>query len=580
MLRVCPSIGSGAATSATGLSTLRRKPAIVLGLMAAMLAASMVFLALPATLHAGNSDEFVWPLLSVLLTYRPFALSLGLACVLPTLLLPRRLALLWAAGCSAVALYLWAYGTFVVYDFGLIDGRNWRIQPHPAGMAVEALLVVAALIAAFVVARRNPGAVAGALSVLVLGNGLSAASAIHADSRTPPPSMELSSLYRFSEEKNVLVVLLDSMQSDIFEEVVRENPDLEGALEGFTFYADTAGVAPSTYLTMPAIHSGLVYDGASSMRGYFEEGVRRKSFLNELSRKGYESVLVNPTSGLCPERVRVCATDTEVLGGGSSASLVRDAASLLDLVLLRVAPLGLKRSVYNEGRWRLAPLVEDPRLAHHVVRGNNLLGGLAAKLSAARRAPTAKFLHLFGTHLPMVLDQRCVFRAETVRWSRDNYKVQVGCSLEAFRALLAALRREGVYDSTAIALLADHGTGMESARVAPEASAPVNPMIVGLANPTLAFKPMNAKGQFRRSNDLVSIADVSAIICEDVGDCVGRRRAPGAGRAYGSFVWRQSYIKEDHIPGIVGYEIRGSLFDTRNWHRIDDSQVGSRGGSP
>ena len=102
----------------------------------------------------------------------------------------------------------------------------------------------------------------------------------------------------------------------------------------------------------------------------------------------------------------------------------------------------LKPSVYNHGRWRIAPLAQDSRLAHHVVRGNNVLRELATNLSAADQPPTAKFLHLFGTHLPIALDERCVFTGETVRWSRANYKVQVGCSLDALRAVLGALRRE------------------------------------------------------------------------------------------------------------------------------------------
>jgi arylsulfatase A-like enzyme len=172
--------------------------------------------------------------------------------------------------------------------------------------------------------------------------------------------------------------------------------------------------------------------------------------------------------------------------------------------------------------------------------------------------------------LPIVLDERCVFTGETARWSRANYKVQIGCSLDALRAVLGALRREGAYDNTVIVLMADHGTpGMVSARVGSEGSGRINGSMIGLANPTLAVKPFNAKGKFRRARELVSVADVSTIICESVGDCVGRRRAPRVGRVYNSFAWSQSYIKQDRIPEIVGYEISGTMFESRNWRRID-----------
>ena len=177
-------------------------------------------------------------------------------------------------------------------------------------MAVRATLAVAGVVMAFVVARRSPGAVAVGLLVLALGDALSAVRAVQADTRPPRPSRDASALFRFSTTKNVLVVLLDSLQSDIFDEVVRENPDLEDALDGFTLYVDTAGVAPSTYLSMPAIHSGLEYDRTSSLRAYGQEGVIRGSFLNALSHNGYEAAVVNPHAGLCPENVKVCATDT------------------------------------------------------------------------------------------------------------------------------------------------------------------------------------------------------------------------------------------------------------------------------
>jgi hypothetical protein len=287
---------------------------------------------------------------------------------------------------------------------------------------------------------------------------------------------------------------------------------------------------------------------------------------------------VNAPSGVCPEKVRLCVRDTEVLGG-KAASLRREAAILLDLTLLRIAPLGLKRSVYDDGRWRVAPLTRDERLAHFVVTGNNVLRELGARLDAAPRPPTAKFLHLFGTHLPMVLDDRCAFTGETVRWSRAAYATQVRCALEALREVLVALRRNGVYDNTTIVLLADHGTpGMASARVGPQPADVDWKYQIGIANPTLAVKPAGAKGRLRRSDQPASIADVAAIVCEAAGLCAGRRRDPGASRVYNSFVWSQSYVKLDRIPDITGYEIRGSLFERASWHRIEQPGGGGTEG--
>ena len=218
--------------------------------------------------------------------------------------------------------------------------------------------------------------------------------------------------------------------------------------------------------------------------------------------------------------------------------------------------------------------MQDSRLVHPVVEGFNLQRELAARLSAADRPPTVKFLHLFDTHLPMVLDERCAFTGETVRWSRANYKVQVGCSLEAFRAVLGALRRAGVYDNTAIVLLGDHGTpGMVSTRVVPGGPGPVNGSVIGLANPALAVKPIDGRGAFRALHRAPERR-------RRPGDRLRERRglcraAEGSRGEPNAQLLRVERVPPEARPHPLDrrYAITGSLFDSRNWRRIDPAPV-------
>lgn len=541
-------------------------------LASSFLFCSVVFIALPASLYGGNADEFSWPISHIILSYWPLVLGTLLIILLSMVILPSTLRLAWAAGCAALALYVWIYGSFVIHDFGAIDGDRWVIKSPRVRATAEIVMAITGIVVAFLVARARPALVSGIITLVALGNVASVLPVMSADERTAPTTRDASSLYAFSAQKNVLVVLLDALQSDIFEEVLNENAELAKMLDGFTFFPDTAGVAPTTYLTIPALHSGLVYDRKMSPKAYYQAGVVQGSFLNELARGGYNTAIINPVTGACPRDVGLCITDTDVLGGGGNASLDKDRSTILDLVLLRLTPLPFKRDVYNEGKWRIAPLMQDPRLTHFVLRGNALLAELATKLTTTSEQPTAKFLHLFGTHLPIVLDQDCQYRAETLELTRGNYKLQVRCSLNALELVLSAMKTHGIYDRAAIVLLADHGTArMTSERVLnPQPSDLVSPALIGPANPTLAIKPPNARGAMKKSDDLLSIADVPSILCDAIGDCHVAARPREAARVYNFWRYDRKHLGKDRIPGIVGYEISGPLFNSESWRRIEE----------
>ncbi|HEY8382295.1 MAG TPA: sulfatase-like hydrolase/transferase [Microvirga sp.] len=550
---------------------VRDRAALILSLSAGTLASAVVFLALPTTLFEGNRAEFKRDLLDIVLTFALPALILILSAILPALMLPRRLSIWWASAMAATALYLWAYGSFVVYDFGLLDGQAFVIAASKAQMIAEVVCIAVLVVATLFVARTKPELTAGLLAVLTAGNIAVAATPLLNRDTERPAVKRYDELYQFSKEKNVLVILLDAMQSDIFDEIVASDEALRETLTGFTFFTDTAGVAPTTFLSMPAIHSGLEYDRVTAIPAYSREAIEQQSFLNQLARNGYVTTLINPIGGLCPRDIKLCVDDTDVLGG-SSMALRQNATTLLDLTLLRVAPLALKPAVYNKGQWTISRLVQEPVLAHFVLRGNALLMDLARNMTTVQ-VPTAKFLHLFGTHLPIVLDDQCVYRAEKITHSRDAYKAQVACSLAALRTLLTTMKQQGFYDNSAIVIMADHGTAnMPHARAVNAASRPINARKIGQASPTFAVKPYNATQAFSRSDDPISIADAGAILCGMIKDCHVERPGPNRPRTFNNYTYSRKILGKDFVPDLIGYEITGPLVDGNNWRPLPATQ--------
>src|SRR5262249_41791582 len=157
----------------------------------------------------------------------------------------------------------------------------------------------------------------------------------------------------FSPIENVLVVLLDGLQADVADAVLRNTPPLAEAFEGFRFYKDTLRVAPTTFLSLPAIHSGSVYRAHDNFPTRFADAIPHHSFMTRFAQAGYQTTLINPIEGICPDQVATCTSAARILRSPGQ-QLRLEALRLLDLSLLRVAPIWLKQRIYNDGHWLFA----------------------------------------------------------------------------------------------------------------------------------------------------------------------------------------------------------------------------------
>ena len=151
---------------------------------------------------------------------------------------------------------------------------------------------------------------------------------------------------RFSSRTNVLVVLLDGLESGVAERVLEADPSLKASFDGFSFYPDTLSTAPTTAFSLPAIHSGEVYDGRMAAQEYFSQAIRRRSFLTQFAHAGFEVSLVHPEQSTCPDGLASCATRASVLGT-SERQVRREILRLFDLSLFRVVPFRAKRWVWD-----------------------------------------------------------------------------------------------------------------------------------------------------------------------------------------------------------------------------------------
>ena len=560
---------------------MKKREYIYLAIASTVLLSSIVTIHNTATIYSGNIDNFSFNYSHYFLILLPLFVALAMLLLVPTIVLPGKVLKFYVLVVSFLAVLVWVYSNFIVLDFGPLDGQEWDFRIIKKYRVVEIVGIIIISFILFYVLLNSPKVILYffiSLNVLLMvPTAISLLSDPKEATLQAKPNLDL--LFRFSKQQNVLILLFDAFQSDVFADILKSDQELATRLAGFTYFPDTLGVARTTYLTMPSIHTGEFYSLGRSLRAFYDSEVREGSFLNALAAAGHEVVLVNPIQKVCPEQIDLCVGADEILYG-KWRKFLSETVHLLDLSVFRAVPLRFKQTIYRGKYWALSKALKslwfmDFRQIHQVVRSNRLLEEIVTRGVVAADRPVTKFIHLFNTHPPFVLDSDCRMAANSPPNQRLAATMQAQCAMKMFLRLMEYLKHEGIYDRALILLIADTGgVRLHSGYVAHDHSE-LGPWerIVGAANPILLVKAPGAQGPLREMAASVQPSDIPATVCAIVGQCVASNGISvfDAGsarlrtRRYYHYRFPRKYWGRDDFPGIVRYDVRGPIWDSRSW---------------
>jgi hypothetical protein len=528
---------------------------------AAALLCGLVFLFKPAQMFDANAPFLYFGFAQTALVLVPVFMMTFAALAWLASRGGQRLQRAAAAMLGGIALAAWINATFVASPGGALDGRTLLVPFDEERIRMNLLLCAGLAVGGTAIAWRLPVTARRFFAALFAVLAVQAAWIAASDDHLWRAQGATQRLAELSSEKNVIVILLDGFQSDFFAEIVEREPELARAFEGFTYFANAVGSAPTTYLAMPAIHSGIPYREGEGLRDTYRRSVVQGSFMAGLARNGYDAMLVNPILNYCPEGA-LCDHEGALVYGRVK-TLAEAAAFLVDLAVFRIVPDAFKPSVYAEGSWMATQAFADER----AVTSNRVLDLMARSMRIESRRPVARFVHLFGTHAPARLDANCL-PVTHLPWVRQTAIAQDRCAVTKLTAVLRRLQDLGIYDRTAIAILADHGAGLpkEGRRG----------WIWGAyASPLLLVKPFGARGAFAHSTRVVGLIDLPTSLCAWTADCrmesgSDLARDTGEPPKYPFFVyyWRHEYWLAQSVPIVDRYEVRGPPGETASWNRV------------
>lgn len=557
---------------------------------------------LPAQIHGSNVYDFNLAFSEHVVDLLLIGLSLSAALSLFLGLLPgdwhRRLVSL-AIG---VALAVWVQGQLLVWNYGVLDGTSPDWSQFPEAAVVDSIvwLIIPTLALLFSRAVYSQ-AIAAALALILI-------QAVPLVMDWPDES-DISGFHRyqfddaqkfsFSQRENVIVLMLDAFQADIFNDILLEEPELAETFEGFTYFRNALAGYSKTYPSVALMLSGRWYENDRPIQDFVKQSFKQDSLPALLRHAGWRV-------DLFPHVKRVVHVSPEIASNARpvfDCSTVRaESGKLLDLGLFRASPHWLKPLWLNEYDWQLtralaalcdssehsvsaaqpidpgeAPRSESPHAAVRFIENARSLS------SAAFEQRAFKFYHLMIPHAPFSLDED--LNVSRLPRGAEGFRRQSRSAVELVEQLIEALKAAGVYDDALIVVVSDHGggeyvdqvnlndlpDGLLTGLLPENADIPGRHLASGL--PLLLVKRPGDTGALSISDAPVSLGDLAATMGQMLhlqrdfpgSDMFTLDEDQARSRRYLFFEfdgWRSSYL-----PDMIEYSVEGFSWDPNNWRR-------------
>jgi len=331
-------------------------------------------------------------------------------------------------------------------------------------------------------------------------------------------------IYEFSSKKNVIMLILDSFQSDIFQEIINEDSYYSDIFDGFTYYRNAVGGFPVTYASVPLLLTGRYYDNSVPTQNFIKEAFTSDSVPKILKQNGYQvDLMVYLNCIYADETIASSWNRVKHLVVENVTS--KEAALIFDVSLFRYLPHCAKRYVYNDQSWLVSNLGQNKDSSGFpagIIRTHmQFIQQMARRAQTGSEKYTFKYIHLYFPHSPFWFNER--LEHEKMKINRHNFKKQAKGSLELTKQFLDRLREIGIYENSIILVMADTGyiskipVEMPEVKEGGHHTIPMMADVKAVAYPLFLIKPFKSKGELRTSDAPVCHGDVAKTILSALG---------------------------------------------------------------
>lgn len=424
---------------------------------AILLIITTAFYYIPSLVYFPNRNDFDNYFINLLAPILLYAAIIGIGIWLIFTLLPKPILKYLTSILMVLALLLWLQGDFFVVSYGILDGSAFDFSRFSQrGWYELGILGVVILLALFLhkfINKQFPFI----LTLIALGQIL----LVSYNVANEPKDKDIvkavdPEFYNYSSKKNIILIILDTFGADYFEAIREINPKITDDYRGFVNYTDAISNYPATKGSLPSLLTGKMIPSENKYSDFLENEIIEYGLPTLFEKKDYIVSVISVyrwfKSFYKKRYIYSPPIDPDVLKKYSGYRLI-------DLALFRMFPHILKPYIYNDSSWilsgTLASQTEIPNMLPE--KGERILNTMIKKAKLADDKERFKIIHVSFPHPQLIFDENC----KKVSLEGDSKYLmiqQASCALKRLNELFDKFKQMGIYDSSLIAVVSDHGS--------------------------------------------------------------------------------------------------------------------------
>lgn len=298
--------------------------------------------------------------------------------------------------------------------------------------------------------------------------------------------------FQMSSDQNMVIFLMDAVDSKAFRQLMDgDDPEYAETLSDFTYYPNTVGAYSFTEHSIPYILTGQWFENKEPFTDYTARAMAASPLLQKLKDENYRIGMYEEDLSCTEEQAAEFENvEKTTLRFTSFRAIAKEE---LKLVWFKYAPYLLKRAVHVDMN-RFTMIVEpnsDSELFHYV-NWDFYPDAQNAQVTTISDK-VFKFIHIEGAHVPLRYDKD----VNIIGAEKGDYDQNVQASMTILKQYLDDLKEAGVYDNTAIVVMADHGYWTYW-----------DDKLLGRSNPLLAVKGVGESHPMALSEAPISYEDL------------------------------------------------------------------------
>lgn len=371
-------------------------------------------------------------------------------------------------------------------------------------------------------------------------------------------------IYNVTTGNNVVFFLLDRFDNVYADAVIKDNPQWEEKLKGFTYYHNFTGSYSRTMPSVTYLLTGVKCDYSIPYNEYFNKAWSTSTFLSDIRSAGYKTRIYTDKSYVVGDVKNLLGLADNFIPNKQTTNRGKMLRYMMSLSAYVYCPELFKPYfvVYTGDLASVTTAERDDLTVYKVNDPIFWKGYRKQGLTVEDERGTFTFYHLSGPHEPYLLDENGDKMDKSYE-VKDLYRQTTG-DMNMIFAYIDELKEKGVYDKTTIIISADHGrTG-------------TMPALNDARCLTLMIKPAGADGTapMEMSNKQVCQDNLRASIISYFGldpTEYGRTiESIGEDEEMVRYFWMQGSDAERRHRDfeMVTYEIRGDANKFENWKEV------------